>query len=151
MSSIEVESWIEVSPERAFEVITDIEKLPERVEAIQEVEILTDGPVGLGTRFREKRIMFKREASEEMEFTSFDPPRGFVHEAESHGAHYVSTYTFEPEREGTRVRLVFQSEALSAVTRFVSAVLMPFFARAARRALQSDLDSLKNVAESSSD
>ena len=151
MSSLEVETWIEATPERVFEVITDLEKLPDRIEAIQEVEILTDGPLGIGTRFREKRIMFKREATEEMEFTAFDPPRSFVLTAESHGARYISTHTLEPEREGTRVRLAFKSEALAPLTRFVSAVLMPFFVGATRKALQSDLDSLKKAAESRSD
>lgn len=42
------------------------------------IELLTDLPVGEGTRFKETRIMFKREATEEMEFVEFDAPNVYT-------------------------------------------------------------------------
>jgi hypothetical protein len=58
-------------------VFTDLDGAAERVDGIQKLEKLTDGPVGLGTRFRETRRMFRKEAAEEMEFTAFEPGRSY--------------------------------------------------------------------------
>ena len=74
-------SWnkqIEAEPEQVFLLFTDIEKFPENLSGIERVELLTAGPVGVGTRFKETRIMFKRETTEEMEVTRFDPPRALI-------------------------------------------------------------------------
>ena len=151
MQTLELDVLINAPAERVFEVLTDLEGLPERVTAIQKIELLTEGPVGLGTKFRETRIMFKREASEEMEFTSFDPPQGYVLEAESRGARYTTTYRLDPENNGTRLSISFEGTALSPFARFVSAVLMPFFKGAMRRAVEADLENLKHAAEAGSE
>lgn len=151
MSNLNIECWIDAKPERVFQVVTDIANLPEHVEAIQSVEVLTDGPVGVGTRFRETRIMLKREASEEMEFTSFDPPKAFTLEANSRGAKYITTYTIEPQNNGTLLSITFDATAASPVARVASALLMPFLKGAIRRAVEADLENFKHVAETNTE
>lgn len=47
-----------------FEAISDLEHAAERIGAIKEIEMLTDGPVGKGTRWRETRLMFGKECTE---------------------------------------------------------------------------------------
>ena len=41
---------------------------------ITALEMLSEGPFGEGTRWRETRVMFKKEAVEEMWVTGFPPP-----------------------------------------------------------------------------
>jgi hypothetical protein len=148
MSTLTVEIWIEALPARVFEVVTDLARLPERVDAIRKVEILSDGPVGLGTSFRETRVMFGKEATEVMEFTKFDPPRGYVLEAESHGSHYTTFHDLTPENGGTRLSLTFETRAISLMAKILSVTLMPLCRGAMRKALLGDMESLKTVAES---
>ena len=85
MPSVEVERTIAAPPDRAFRIATDLENLAATVSGIDSVEVLTEGPVGEGSRWRETRTMMGRPATEEMWVTAFEAPRRFVVEAESHG------------------------------------------------------------------
>ena len=74
---------------------------------IERVEILTPGPVAVGTRFRETRIMFGRRATEEMTVAELDPPRRLVLTAYNHGTAYRAEHLFAPEGDGTGLTLIF--------------------------------------------
>ena len=87
MSSVTIEIDVNASPGRTFEVFTDLANTGNIVRGIKKMEILTEGPVGTGTRFRETRVMMGKEATEEMEITEFQRGELFVHEAKSHGCH----------------------------------------------------------------
>jgi uncharacterized protein YndB with AHSA1/START domain len=90
--------------ERVFAAFTDLEHAAENVAAIVRVEVLTDGPVGRGTRFRETRVMFRREATEELEITAFDPPQSYTVEADSCGTHWRTTFQFSQIDAETKAR-----------------------------------------------
>ena len=120
MPSVEVQATIAAPPERVFEAATDLASLPETMSGIDSVEALSDGPFGAGTRWRETRTLYGRQATEEMWVTGFDPPRSYVVEAESHGARYRTEITFVPEGDGTRVTFVFGARPVSFVARLFS-------------------------------
>ena len=83
MSTLTTSKFVQAPPEATFDAFTDLRSAPDRIEAITALEVLGDGPVGVGTRFRETRVVFKREATEEMEITAFDRPNSYAVEAES--------------------------------------------------------------------
>ena len=58
MAQFTLKKHIEAPPERVFEVVTDLRGAPERIRGITKMEVLTEGPIGGGTRYRETRIMF---------------------------------------------------------------------------------------------
>ena len=147
MASVEVEQVIAASPERVFEVATDLRNMPETMSAIDSLEVLTAGPFGEGTRWRETRTLHGRQATEEMWVTGFDPPRSYVVEAESHGAHYRTELRFLPEEDGTRVTFVFGARPVSFLARLFS-VLSWLMLKSLRKALEQDLEDLKRAAES---
>ena len=86
MAGVTIRQRIEAPRDKVFSMATDIEKWPTYMQGITRTELVGDGPVGLGTRFRETRIMFKREATEEMEITAFEPPKRYAIGCENHGA-----------------------------------------------------------------
>lgn len=147
MPSVEVQTTIAAPPERVFAVATDLENIVENVSGIDSVEILSDGPFGEGTRWRETRTLYGKQATEEMWVTGFDPPRSYVVEAESHGAHYRTEITFTPEGEGTRVMFVFGARPVTFVARLFS-VFSGMMMKGVKKALAQDLEDLKRVAES---
>ena len=111
MKPIVVSVDIDVPIDRVFSIATDLQNAPERIGGITKLEVLTDGPFGLGTRWRETRVMFGREATEVMWVTAFDPPlagllavqvlHGLTFGATHLGAvHYISR-TFPEGRQGT--------------------------------------------------
>lgn len=147
MPSVEVQATVAASPERVFEAATDLASLPETMSGIDSVEVLSDGPFGEGTRWRETRTLYGKQATEEMWVTGFDPPRSYVVEAESHGARYRTEITFVPEGDGTRVTFTFAARPVSLVARLFS-VFSGLLLKSVRTALQADLEDLKRVAES---
>jgi len=105
-----LEAAVEIAapPDVVFAQVADIERWPQTVRAIEDIELITAGPVRVGTRFRETRTMFGRKAAEEMTVAEFDPPRRFVLTAENHGTRYVATHAVEPVADGSRLVLAFE-------------------------------------------
>ncbi len=143
---LEVATAIAAPPETVFAVMTDIARWPQIVRAIEKIELLTEGPMRVGTSFRETRTMFGRSASEEMTVTVVDPPRRLVTTAESHGARYLTTHTIEPAPGGSRLVFSFKGTPVTLTARLFS-VIGFLFMGLLRRQLESDLADLKAEAE----
>jgi len=143
MSVIQVSKEIHAPREKVFEVFADLPNAAERVEDIVKLEILTDGPVGLGTRWRETRRMFNREATEEMEITVFDPPNGYAAEAQSHGSRYFSEFRFEQQGDVTVATVSFQAKPLTFLARIMSWLMGRMMRRAVVNCFEKDMDNLK--------
>ena len=77
MKPIETSITVAAPPERMFAIFTDLEGAPGRIRGIKKVELLTPGPVRVGTKWRETRVFGKREATEVLEVTEFVPGRTF--------------------------------------------------------------------------
>ena len=122
---LSVHHHVEASPQEVFAVAADFPNAARVIQAIETMQMLTEGPVGVGTRFRETRKMFGKEATEVMEVAVFEPPHRYVLHAESHGSKYVSGLTFEPEDAGTRVTMHFDAEPLSFFAKVMSFLMKP--------------------------
>lgn len=82
---------INALPEKVFAAASDFAGAPGRIPGIKRIEMLTDGPVGLGTKFRETRVMFGKEATETMEVVDFQPGRSYTLRAYNCGCEYKTT------------------------------------------------------------
>ena len=125
MPTITVSKHFECAPDIAFDVISDFPNAPEYINGIKDVQMLTDGPVAVGTKVKETRIMMGREATEIMEVTVMDKPSTFIVEAFNHGTEYVTKYTVDPENDGAKVTLVFKGTPKT----FMAKVLATLFSR----------------------
>jgi carbon monoxide dehydrogenase subunit G len=128
MAQVNYETVFEAPIEDVFDAVSDIPHLEEMVSGIEKVEMLSygaagEGEVGEGTKWRETRIMMKREATEVMWLKDFDRPKGYKVEAESHGSHYLTDYTFTEVDGGTRVRLTWTATPRS----FFAKLMTPLF------------------------
>ena len=129
-----------------YDEFTDFEHAADNVSGIERLEILTDGPVGKGTRFRETRIMFNREATEEMEITQWENGKSYTVEAESCGAHYSTKFTVEPQGASTLVRMDMQVRPLTMAARLM-APLGWLMKGAVKKCVEADMDDLKQGLE----
>jgi len=146
MATFHLTQYIEAPPRKVFELASDFASAPDYINGIARVEMLTDGPVGVGTRFRETRVMFKREATEEMEITGFDPPRSYTLGCQSCGCRYTSRFEFLPRDNGTQVKMRFDAEPLTFMAKVLSVILRPMM-KACVKACAKDLDDLRRAAE----
>jgi uncharacterized protein YndB with AHSA1/START domain len=148
MPGVTLTQQINAPVEKVFQLATDLDGWAGRIKGITKVERLTDGPVGVGTRFRETRVMFGRSATEEMEFTAFEPNRRYVLEAESCGCRYRHEFRFERVGSATRVTTEFGAVPLTFMARLMSKLMGWMMGSAVRKCVQQDLDDLKSAAES---
>ena len=91
--------------DQIFAAMTDLDRLPEMVSEITAMQRVTEGPVGVGTRFRETRTMFGKDRTEEMEFTAFEPGKGYTIGCSGCGCEMSFVHRYTPEGEGTRLEL----------------------------------------------
>lgn len=101
---------------------------------------------GWGTRFKETRIVFKREATETFEFTAYEPNRRYELTAVSCGAHSRTEFLFSPGGGDTRLHVTFEVTAVSVFARLF-ALLARLMMETMRKCLVDDLDALRKVVE----
>jgi hypothetical protein len=146
MFGFSVDRHVDAPPDVVFARASDFRRATETVAAIVKMEILTSGPVGVGTRFRETRMLFGREATEEMTVTTFEPPRRYTLSAESHGSRYHTELSFVPDGQGTRMTMTFQGTPVTLTARVMSVLMRPMMKSVAKMCAK-DLDDIKAAIE----
>ncbi|MFG3498781.1 SRPBCC family protein [Streptomyces sp. NPDC047928] len=143
-----VERRIAASAGRVWEVLTDLEGMPAVLSGVDRVEVLTEGPFAVGTRWRETRRLFGKQAAEEMRVTVCEPPSRFVVEADSRGAHYVSEWVLAAGGPGsTTVRMTFTATPPGGLAGLLGRLLGGIGAKAVARTVAKDLADAAAVAE----
>lgn len=145
MSTLTVSTLVSAPLERVFEVYTQIDKAAERIPDITALEVLSEGPFGVGTRWRETRVMFKKEATEEMWVSAIDAPHSYSVDAESHGMHYSTLFSFTPEGDGTRVTWAFSGTALTLGTKIMAPIFGVLMKGTMKKCMLGDLEALRDV------
>jgi len=149
MAKISLSKSLNAPVERVFQAFTDFERAADRIDAIQGLEVLTEGPVGVGTRFRETRIVFKKEATEEMLITGFDAPNSYTVGCESCGAVFETVYRFAPEGPGgaaTRVEVDFVAKPVTLLAKLMSPLSL-LMIKSCGKAMEQDMEDLRRVVE----
>lgn len=146
MSTVTCSSKINAPLEQVFDVFTDFSNAADRIQGIKSLEVLTDGPIGKGTQFRETRIMFGKEATEQMEITDFQLNKSYRVEAESCGSHYISEYKFQSEKDGTLVELSFTGKPISWMGKLMSPMFF-LMKNSVKKCLEDDFLCLKQFIE----
>lgn len=146
MAKLSLSEHIEAPPEVVFEVASDFHHAAENIDGIKHLEVLSDGPIGEGTRFRETRVMFGKESTEEMEITCFDPPHSYTVEGESCGAHFLFQYRFVGDISGTNVRIQVETRPLTLFAKLMTP-LSGLMIGAMKKCITSDLDDVRKAAE----
>ncbi|MFD9441530.1 SRPBCC family protein [Streptomyces sp. NPDC060006] len=149
--SVVVERRVAAARGPVWEALTDLAGMERVLGSVSKVEVLTDGGFTVGTRWRETRRMFGKDATEEMWVTACEPPERYVVEAESHGSHYVSEWELRSDGPvATTVRLTFTAVASGGVAGLLARVMGSLGARAVSKAIAKDLEDVANAVESRS-
>ena len=133
---LELEETVQAPQALVFGVFTDLQQAGETIDSITKMEVLGKGPVGKGTRFRETRMMFGKEATEEMEIAEFDPPRMYMVRGYSCGTEFDTTYRFDGGQRQTKVTMTMESRPKTLYAR----VLGPLFGLMMRKTMTKMLD-----------
>ncbi|NUP18283.1 MAG: SRPBCC family protein [Streptomyces sp.] len=146
--TVVVERRVAAGQGTVWEALTDLRGMERVLSTVTKVDVLTDGAFGVGTRWRETRRMFGRDATEEMWVTVCEPPERYVVEAESHGTRYVSEWSLRADGPSdTTVRMTFSAVTSGGVTGLLAKILGGVGARAVSRAIAKDLDEVASEVE----
>jgi carbon monoxide dehydrogenase subunit G len=141
---------INASPDKVWAVISDIPGSAATLSGVDSVQLLTDGPYGEGTRWKETRTMMGRSETVEMWVAQAEPPRSTTVKAVQGGADYTSRFTLAGRDGGTDLTLTFGAEILKP--NVFSNAMMAIFGKIGmsftRRALAKDLADIAAKAES---
>jgi uncharacterized protein YndB with AHSA1/START domain len=140
---IELTIEIERAPEEVFELLSDIERLPEWQTSA--VEAHTDGPLREGSRISEKRRLLGREADTELEVVAYEPPTRLTLRSLGGPVNFTVDHELVEERGGTHLTFVAEAEP-SALLRLAERML----ARKAEQQFRQDFDRLKDLLEAGS-
>jgi uncharacterized protein YndB with AHSA1/START domain len=152
MSTVAVTRLIEAPVVVVWRVFTDLERRREWLTAVTGVDVITSGPFGAGTIWRETRRMTDdMEITEEFRVRDCVVPERFVVTSPGIGADYKMTYSFVPvvagrHRGGTMVTVVQDGGATEPAGRFLALIFGGLAAGTAEGALRRDLDDLAAAA-----
>lgn len=146
---VQVSREIDAPAGRVWELITDLEGTSQLLSGVELVERLDDRDgFGIGTRWRETRTMFGKQATEEMEVTAVEPERSYTTVAHHGTTHYESILQVEPLDDGrSRLTMSFEGTSSSAVGRVLTATVGRLFQGSSRKMIQRDLDDIAAAAE----
>ena len=148
MADFQVTKHIAAPPEVVFDVATDLPHVAEHVRGIDKIELLTPGPVGVGTKWLETRTMMGVQSTETLEVKTFFRPSKFVIACESCGCYFESIFSFAPAANGTNVTLDVHTKPLTLMAKVMSPIGDLMMKGTMRKYLEEDLDDVKRVAES---
>ena len=111
MKGFEFTEQIARSPRDVFEVLSDPTRAGEFLDNIKASAKLTDGPISVGTKFRETRVVNGKEASADLLVSAFEPYTHFGISTEAEGIKVEYHYRLSPEGDGTRLEWTCELEA----------------------------------------
>jgi carbon monoxide dehydrogenase subunit G len=137
---------IAAPPAAVFAVVTNVERMPAVIPDIRRIELLTPGPVGVGTKFKETRVMFGKEATETFEVVDFVPAVRYTVVAVSCGAENRCEHRFSPEAGGTVLELEIRTRPVTLFAKLFAPIgwLMK---GVMKKAIGKDLDAVAAAAE----
>lgn len=139
--------FIEASRQAVWDVVTDIEKAADRIEAIESVEVLERSGGLVGFTWKETRRMMGKTATEVMWITGAVEPEFYETRAESHGAVYTSRISLEEHGASTKLSMRFHGQPVTTTAKVFTACLGFLFVGGIRKALNKDLEDIKAAVE----
>jgi len=127
--------------EQVFAFLMDTTKLTMWQTNLIKFDKITEGPLHMGSRFREVRRTGRRESAFQAEITAFEPNKRFETRTFTKPQVTVS-YFLEPENGGTRVKHRFVM-----LTSGFMRLLEPIIAKSIREDNELDFQNLKRVLE----
>ncbi len=129
-----------------FDTVSHIENFSQAIPHITNVEFLTEAKTGVGTRFRETRLMNGREAETELEVTEYAENQHVRLVSDSHGTVWDTVFTVEKQVDNVELKMVMEATSYK-----ITAKVMNYFIKGmVQKALEEDMDAVKSYCEADS-
>jgi carbon monoxide dehydrogenase subunit G len=129
--------------QEVFDFLSDFQNGRQWQRGLLGVGRLTDGPIGVGTRFTSVRKAMGRRMESGIEYTAYELNKKIAIKSYSGPSPFRQTFLFEKEGEGTRLNTTFELELGGLMN-----LAEPLVAPRIRREMNADFDTLKEIIES---
>ena len=124
-----------------FAYLADFENVPQWNYAIEATQKITEGPVGVGSRYRQTRTL-PRRSDETFEVITFEPEHALAIRGDVGPFHGDIAYVLEPVGDGTTLTNTVDLRARGPL-----AVVAPLASSRVKTAVAGNLDVLRQILE----
>jgi len=139
MSTTTVRRTINAPVARVFDCIAHIENFSQAVPHITKVEMLSDITRGVGTRFRETRLMGRREGKTELEVTEYVENEHVRLVSDQGGTIWDTCFTVADSDGATELVMVMEARAYKLLAKLMN----PLISGMIRKFIEKDMDAVK--------
>ena len=143
MSPINVTRSINAPIHVVFRTVAHIEEFSRAIPHIVNIEFLTEQQTGVGTRFRETRLMQGKEAITELEVTEYVSNEHVRIVADSHGAVWDTVFRVSSGGGPTELTMAMESRPYKLAAKMMNAVIGGMI----RKAVEKDMDLVQAYCE----
>ena len=143
MNQIVVSRSIEAPIDRVFNTVSDIRNFSEALPHVLRYEFLSDVHSGVGTRFRETRLMKGKEAVTELEVTEYVPNEHVRMVADSHGTAWDTLFSVKREAGHTTLTMTMDARSYKLLPKLLNRLFKGMIMKAVER----DMDMVKEYCE----
>lgn len=145
MSTTRAQRTIDAPVELVFATVSDIRNFSQAVPHIVDVEFLSEQQSGVGTRFRETRLMGKRKASSVLEVTEWSENESVRYVSDQGGTIWDTVFRVRDTGAGTELSLTMEARAY----RWLARCFNPLIRGMVAKAIEGDMDAIKSYCEGS--
>ena len=128
--------------DKVFALLADISRGTEWQSALLEVQLTSNGPMGIGTTIREVRRLLGRNLETAFTVTEYEPDNRLRFKSTSGPIQMQAYFSLDATSEGTKVDMTVEAE-LTGVFKMTE----PMVVFSAKRQMDSDLAKLKEILE----
>lgn len=148
----EVNRTFHVSQEKAFKGLLDLESAKHWMQGLVGIERMDEGPLQVGSQWKETRKMFGKEAYEIFEVVEMEGLEKIVLRCDgmkgtTGKGEYLFTYIISPLGEHTEITLIGEIKGLTGLSKWFGKLMAGTF----KKACTKDLDALKSYLENGVD
>ncbi|MFJ7726839.1 SRPBCC family protein [Neobacillus sp. NPDC097160] len=147
--NFEVKRTIHVSQQKVYKGLLDLDSAQQWMQGFVGIHRLDEGPLNVGSQWKETRKMFGKEASEHFEVIELNEPNKIVLRCDgtkgtTGKGEFVFTYIVASSSEDqTEVTLNGEIKGLTGLTKFFGKLMGGIF----KKACAKDLNALKSYLE----
>lgn len=136
VASFSVSTNILAAPETVFAYISDLTRHPEWASDPVKITAITNGPVGVGSRYRSEAQSHGITFKAELTVTEYDPPKRFGFSGSDATGNFSHEFVLTPQHNGTHLQrnITFDATFTQWLTFLI--VLYPVRIPSAKRTLQ---------------
>lgn len=143
MTRTSITRLIDAPLDGVFKTVSDISQFSQAIPHIMKIEYLSDKKIGVGTRFRETRLMKGKEAVTELEVAEYIENDRVRFVADSHGTVWDTVFTVRAKNMQTELTMTMDAKAYQLLPKFTN----PLIKGMIKKAIMADMDLLKTYCE----